>query len=136
MNIDFQGRGLPIPAAQADHARRRLHFVLRHRSEFVQRVVVRFGGSGSRRGQNDMYCLMQVHMSDALAAAVVDIGPDIHDAIDRATDRVGCVVAEYLEQTRCGRLRAGAPAEAPPRQEIRITSRTGRSVAAKVGGSR
>jgi hypothetical protein len=100
MNVDFQGRGLPIPAALADHARRRLHFVLMQRGELVQRVVVRLGCANNRRGHSDMYCLMQVHMSDALAAAVVDIGPDIHEVIDRASDRVGRMVAEHLEQTR------------------------------------
>jgi hypothetical protein len=127
MNVDFQGRGLPIPTALADHARRRLDSVLMHRSEFVQRVVVRLGGANNRRGPSDTYCLMQVHMSDALAAAVVDIGPDINDVIDRATHRVGRMVAEHIEQTRAVTSRRSRPApKAPPRQESRARCRGAR----------
>ena len=123
MNVDFQGRGLPIPVALADHARRRLQFVLRNRAEFVRRVVVRLGDTNSRRGHNDMYCLMRVHMSDALSATVVDIGPDIHDAIDRVADRVGRVVAEHFEQARRDRQPFGVSVDPPTRRYAHRVSR-------------
>ena len=98
MNVDLQGRRLLIPAALADHARRRLHDALTHRGDVIQRIVVRLGGTDGHCGRNDMYCLVQVHLSDALVATVVDIGPRLHQLIDRSTDRVGRLVAAHLDQ--------------------------------------
>lgn len=108
MNVDIQGRGCLVPAALADHARRRLHDDLMHHGDFIQRIVLRVGGTNHRRGHTDTYCLMQVHMSDALAATVIDVGPDIHDVIDRAADRVDRMVVERIEQTRCKGRRVAA----------------------------
>jgi hypothetical protein len=48
-----------------------------------------------------MYCLVQIHLADARAATVIEIGPDAHDVIDSATDRMGRTVAEYLRQAHC-----------------------------------
>jgi hypothetical protein len=80
----------------ADHACRRLHFRLRHRSDRIARVWVRFGDTGSRRGLRDTYCVMQVQLRDAPAATVMHIGVDAYDTIDRATDRVGQLVEQLL----------------------------------------
>lgn len=108
MEIEFQGEGFLNTAALADHARRRVHYVLSHHSDCIQRIVLRLGGTNSHRGHKDMYCLIQVHLVDALAATVIDIGADVHVVIDRATDRVGRMVDERLSQTRCDRLRVAA----------------------------
>lgn len=86
------------------------------RSESIQRIVVCIGGTNGRCDYNDMYCLMQVHLSDALVATVGDIGPDIHDVIDRTTDRVGRVVVALLARADRNRRNIGSSANASPRQ--------------------
>ncbi|ODV13448.1 MAG: hypothetical protein ABT20_02025 [Rubrivivax sp. SCN 70-15] len=82
------GRGRNGDAALADHARRRLHFRLMHRSDRVAHIAVRLGDTGGRRGRGDTYCVMQVQLRGAPAATVVDIGADAYDTVDRAADRV------------------------------------------------
>lgn len=98
MIVDIHSEGFTLTPALAEHVRQSLHDVSIHRGEVIQSVVVRVGGTDVRRGHNDMYCLMQVRMLDALVATVVDIGPHIHDVIDRATGRVARLVAAYLNQ--------------------------------------
>ena len=104
--------------ALAEHARRRLHYVLIHRGDVIRRIVVRLGGTGGRRGPNDMYCLMQVHMSDALVATVVDMGPHVHDVIDRATDRVGRLVAAHFDQAPRERRSTASSANPTLRRQV------------------
>ncbi|HEY0887042.1 MAG TPA: hypothetical protein VGE20_17245 [Ramlibacter sp.] len=113
MIVDVHARGLTVTPALAEHARRRLHSVLSHRGDVIRRIAVRLGGAGDRRGPNDMYCLMQIHMSDALVATVVDMGAHVHDVIDRATDRVGRLVAAHLDQA--SRDRRSTASSASPR---------------------
>ncbi len=108
MEIELQGQGFLNTDALAQHAQRRLHFVLSHRSDCIRRIVLRLGGTNGRRGYQDMYCLVQVHLIDALVATVIDIGTDIHVVIDRAADRAGRLVAERLAQARCDRQRVAA----------------------------
>ena len=99
MDIRFFARtadGRSGPAGLAEHARRRVQQRLRHRSERVAHVWVRFGDTASARGCRDTYCVMQVQLHGAAAATVVDIGADVHGTIDRAADRLGQLVEEQL----------------------------------------
>lgn len=118
MNIEFQCRGFLTPAGLADHAHRRLHGALIHRDDVVQRIVVRLGGTDGGRGHNDWYCLMQVHMSEAPVATVVDIGPHLQDVINRATDRVGRLVAACLDKAARDRRSTASSAHPPLRHEV------------------
>lgn len=118
MIVDIHGQGFTLTPALADRARLRLHDVLIRRGDVIQRIVVRLGGTDGRRGHNDMYCLMQVRMSAALVATVVDIGAHIHDAIDRATDRVGRLVAAYLDQARRDRPSSASSASPTLRRQV------------------
>jgi hypothetical protein len=86
--------------ALADHARRRLLYVLMQRQNRVRRVDVRLGDTRSRRGLQDRYCLIQVLLTDAPAVAVVDGGADLYDVIDRAADRAGRLAGDRLRQAR------------------------------------
>lgn len=88
--------GQSIHEGLADHARRRLQFRLRHRSERLAHISVRLGGTPSSRGRQESYCVMQIQPRDTPAATVVDIGADAYDTIDRATDRVAQLVEELL----------------------------------------
>lgn len=101
MDIRFTGAAAQSPGGHdglVEHARRRLDFRLRHRSERVAHVSVRFGATGSRRGRRDTYCVMRVQLRGAPAATVVDIGADLHDTIDRAADRIGRLADERLRE--------------------------------------
>ena len=109
MNIDIQSLGFSITAALAEHAKRRLQFVLTRRSDCIQRVVMRVGDENGPRGGVDKFCRIQVYLIDAHLAAVEDIGCDLYAVIDRATDRVGRVVVKHLDRSRIGR-RQGADA--------------------------
>ena len=109
MNIDIQSLGFSITAALAEHAKRRLQFVLTRRSDCIQRVVMRVGDENGPRGGVDKFCRIQVYLIDAPLAAVEDIGCDLYAVIDRATDRVGRVVVKHLDRSRIGR-RQGADA--------------------------
>jgi hypothetical protein len=87
-------------AALADHARRRLLYVLRSRQHQVGQVEVRLGDTGSRRGLQEGYCKIQLRLVHAGVATVVDVGKDLYDAIDRAVDRAGRLAAERLRGAR------------------------------------
>jgi hypothetical protein len=126
MNVEFQNQGSLITAALADHARRRLLDVMTPRSDFIQRIVVRLGGTHSRRSHCDMHCLMQAYLSDAFTATVVDIGPDIHDAITRAADRLGSAVVAHLDQATRDRRQIGSGAITRPRPDRRDRLRQAR----------
>lgn len=84
-------------AALADHARRRLLYVLRTRQHQVEHVEVRLGDTGSRRGLQEGYCKVQLRLVHAGVATVVDFGKDLYDAVDRAVDRAGRLVMEQLQ---------------------------------------
>jgi len=88
------GRG--VPERLADHARFRLRFRLRHRSERLAHLSVGLGFAGRGPDGQEAYCVMQVQLRDVPAATVVEIGADAYDTIDRATDRVGQLVEEML----------------------------------------
>lgn len=104
MDIRVQNSGLPCTPALDAHVRRTLRRGLLHRSDRVDRVDVRLGGPGSDGGGDDMYCLMQVHLSGTSSATVVDLGADLHATIERAAERVGRLAGAKLEA-----------AKAPPR---------------------
>ena len=90
-------------AALADHARRRLLYVLRPRQHQIESVEVRLGDTRSRRGQQEGYCRIQLRLVHAGVTSVVDVGKDLYDAIDRAVDRAGRLALEHL---RGGQLSA------------------------------
>ena len=115
MQIDIQSLGFPITGALADHARRRLQFVLTRRSDRIQRVVVRLGDENGPRGGVDKFCRIQVRLFNAPAAVIEEVGSELYAVIDRATDRVGRVVVKHLDRLRSGRRhgRGGATAPTP-----------------------
>lgn len=96
------GRG--VPERLADHARLRLRFRLRHRSETVAHLSVRLGETRSDQDGQRAYCVMQVQLRDAPAATVVEIGADAYGTIDRATDRIAQLVEEMLSVADALRL--------------------------------
>jgi len=118
MYVDIQSLGFPITVALADHAKRRLRFVLTRHSDRIQRVVVRLGDENGPRGGVDKFCRLQVYLSDAPVAVIDDIGPDLYDVIDRATDRVGRVVVKHLYRSRVGRRHGRGDAATSPRVEV------------------
>lgn len=103
MHVDIQSQGFPLTSALADHARRRLRFVLTRHSDRIQRVVVRLGDENGPRGGVDKFCRIQVHLLDAPVALIEDIGLDLYAVIDRAADRVGRVVVKHLDRSRIGK---------------------------------
>ena len=96
MDIRFHDHEASRQAALCMHARQRLQHRLAHRSERIHHVEVRLGGTGSRRGHQDIYCLMRLQTVGAPATTVVDIGTDAFDTIDRAADRVARMADEQL----------------------------------------
>lgn len=118
MNIDIQSLGFPITGALADHARRRLRFVLTRRSDRIQRVVVRLGDENGPRGGVDKFCRIQVFLINAPVAAVQDMGTDLYNVIDCASDRVGRVVVKHLDRLRSRRRHGRGDTAASPLDEF------------------
>lgn len=108
MDIRVRTSGVPCTPALDAHVRRTLRRGLLHRSDRVDRVEVRLGGPGSDGGGDDMYCLMQVHLSGTSAATVVDIGTDMQGTIQRAAERVGRLAGAKLDAAKV------APAASQP----------------------
>lgn len=100
MDIRVQTSGAPCTPAMAAHVRRSLRHGLLHRSDRVDRVEVRLGGPGTDGGGDDMYCLMQVHLSGTSSATVVDIGADMQGTIQRAAMRVGRLAGAKLDAAK------------------------------------
>lgn len=118
MNVDIQSQGFPLTSALAEHARRRLRFVLTRHSDLIQRVVVRLGDENGPRGGVDKFCRIQVHLLDAPVALIEDIGLDLYTVIDRAADRVGRVVVKHLDRSRIGKRHGRAHVAPIPFAEI------------------
>lgn len=110
MNFDIQSQGFALTNAMAEHARRRLRFVLTRHSDRIQRIAVRLGDENGPRGGVDKFCRIQVQLLDAPVAIVEDIGIDLNAVIDRAADRVGRVVVKHLDRSRSGRRQARSDA--------------------------
>ncbi|WP_439590000.1 HPF/RaiA family ribosome-associated protein [Hydrogenophaga sp.] len=98
--------GVPATPALIDHADRRLRFALTRHSDRVKRVAVRFGDENGPRGGVAKFCQIQVYLVDAHVACFRDIGTDLYDVIERATDRAGRAVVKHLDQSRMGRRTA------------------------------
>ncbi|NUZ04618.1 hypothetical protein [Piscinibacter koreensis] len=96
MDIRFHIDASRGAAALAEHARRRLHLRLLHRSDRVAYIAVKVGDTRSRRGHRDTYCAMRVELNGVPPARVVDVGTDAYGTIDRAVDRVGRLVETQL----------------------------------------
>ena len=118
MNVDIQSQGFPLTSALAEHARRRLRFVLTRHSDLIQRVVVRLGDENGPRGGVDKFCRIQVHLLDAPVALIEDIGLDLYTVIDRAADRVGRIVVKHLDRSRIGKRHGRAHVAPIPFAEI------------------
>ncbi len=117
MNIDIRSQGFATSDALAGHAQRRMFFVMSRYSDRIVRVQMRLGDCNGPRGGVDKFCRVQVYLADAPVAVIHDTGVDLYDVIDRATDRVGRVVARHLDRShtsvRHGRAGAGfAPLDA------------------------
>ena len=93
-------------ATLADHARRRILYVLRAREHQVESIDVRVGDTRSRRGQQDGYCKIQLRLVHAGVATVVDIGKDLYEAIDRSVDRAARLAVERLGGAQAAALAA------------------------------
>ena len=121
MHVDIRSLGFPTTVALTAHAKRRLRFVLTRHSDRIHRVVVRLGDENGPRGGSDKFCRVQVHLRDAPAAIVSDVGPDLYEVIDRASDRVGRAVVRHLDRARIGkrRTRVGSVLSSPEDVESR-----------------
>jgi hypothetical protein len=109
MDIRVQASGVSCTPAMVAHVRQSLRHGLSHRSGSVDHVVVRLGGGGrTHDGEHDTYCLMQVHLSGASAATVVDMGTDMQATIARAAERMGRLAGAKLEAAKA--RPAGGPA--------------------------
>ncbi len=121
MNVDIHSQGFPLTSALADHAKRRLRFVLTRHSDRIQRVVVRIGDENGPRGGVDKFCRIQVHLLDAPVAVIDELGADPYTVIDRAADRLGRVVVKHLDRSRIDRRPGRADAHLIAPEELAPT---------------
>ena len=110
MDIRFQSATAPADVELAAYARRCLLLRLQHHSDRVVRIDAELVDAAGRVPRRDSYCIVSVNLLGLPAATVVDVGADVHLAIDRAADRAGRLAEEQLRQ-------AGSP-RAPRTEEV------------------
>jgi hypothetical protein len=98
VDIRFQSATAPADVELAAYARRCLLLRLQHRSDRVVRIEAELVDAAGRVPRRDSYCIVNVKLRGLPAATVVDVGEDVHHAIDRAADRVGRLAEEQLRQ--------------------------------------
>ena len=89
VNVTLEGAEFAASSALAEHARRRLRFVLTRHSGRIRRVLVRLGIENDPRGGADKFCRIRVHFVDATEASIHEPGSELCAMLDRAIDRVG-----------------------------------------------
>lgn len=97
VNVALEGAEFAASIALAEHARRRLRFVLTRHSAHIRRVLVRVGIENDPRGGADKFCRIHVHLVDATEAAIHEPGSELYAMVDRAIDRVGRQVFKHTE---------------------------------------
>jgi len=100
MQIDIQSRKFSLTRALRVHVERRLRFIAATRYEKIKRVMVRLSDINGPRGGNDKCCLIQVKLSGQPDVVIADTRPDLYQAIDRASARVGRAVSRRLKRRR------------------------------------
>ena len=110
MDIRFQSATAPADVELAAYARRCLLLRLQHRSDRMVRIDAELVDAAGRLPRRDSYCIVSVKLHGLPAATVVDVGADVHLAIDRAADRAGRLAEEQLRQ-------AGSP-QAPRTEAV------------------
>lgn len=98
MDIRFQSERAPADVGLAAHARRCLLLRLQHRDDRVDRIDVEWVDATGRVPQRDSYCIVRMKLHGLPAATVVDVGADVHVAIDRAANRAGRLAEEQVRQ--------------------------------------
>jgi hypothetical protein len=107
MNIDIQSCAFMATEAPADHARRRLRFVMARHGERIERILVKLGEMNGTFGPHGKYCRIQVDLVDAPPVVSLDTGADFDDVIDRAVDRAGRAALKHLRRTRVATAEPG-----------------------------
>lgn len=98
MDIRFQSATASADVELAAYARRSLLLRLQHRSDSVVRIDAELVDAAGRLPRSDSYCIFSVKLHGLPAATVVDVGADVHLAIDRAADRAGRLAEEQVRQ--------------------------------------
>ncbi|MBL8350994.1 MAG: hypothetical protein JNL87_11850 [Burkholderiaceae bacterium] len=98
MDIRFQSERTPADVELAAYARRCLLLRLQHRDDRVDHVDVELVDAAGRVPQRDSYCIVRMKLHGLPAATVVDVGADVHFAIDRAAHRAGRLAEEQVRQ--------------------------------------
>jgi len=112
MNIDIQCCALAATDAPADHAERRLRFVMTRHSDRIQRIVINLGDIAGSFARSGSYCRIRVDLVDAPPVVSYDTGADIYALIDRSVDQAGRAVLKHLRRTGVLTARNGAGADA------------------------
>lgn len=98
MDIRFRSERAPADVVLAAYARRCLLLRLQHRDDRVDHVDVELVDAAGRVPQRDSYCIVRLKLHALPAATVVNVGADVHLAIDRAAHRAGRLAEEQVRQ--------------------------------------
>lgn len=98
VDIRLQSATAPANVGLAAHARRCLLLRPQHRSERVARMDAEFVDAAPHVPRRDSHCIVSVKLHGLPAATLVEVGADVHLAIDRAADRAGRLAEEQLRK--------------------------------------
>lgn len=102
MNVDIDCCVLMVNDGPADHAKRRLGFVMTRHQDHIQKIHVKLGDMEGTFGQHGKYCRIKVDLVDAPPVGCLYIGSDFDELIDRAVDRAGRAVLKRLRSAYVG----------------------------------
>jgi len=126
MKLDIVGQHLDMTEVLAAHIERRLRFTLGRFGSRIGRVAVTLTTLEGSRGGLDKQCCIVASLAPTDEVVVDVIDTDIFLALDRATDRLGRILARELERRREQMIRPTGVARVPAAALFRRQPRTPR----------
>ncbi len=100
MFVEVRASNIDLRQALRSYVERRLRFVLGRFGDRVGRVVVRIAGLSGPQGGVEKSCRLSVQVLPFGGVTVEEIDKVLYQAIDRATGRIGRLVARELDRAR------------------------------------
>jgi putative sigma-54 modulation protein len=106
MELDVQGRNLPLSDALLAYTTRRIGFAFDLLADRIRQIVVRFSDDNGPHGGADTRCQVSVRFRGGNPLILQDTDTSAYRAVDRTISRLKPVVRQELKRRRVERRRA------------------------------
>ena len=103
MEVEVRIQGTDSAEAIRRYATRRIHFALGRFAPRVGRIVVRISDINGVRGGVDQCCQIRAELLPKGIVVLDQVGADLFNAIDRASERIGQAFRREVERARDAR---------------------------------